>query len=92
MRKCSKCGKTSKEGQYLEVADKIECFNCIKKNKGSLKMHFSKLKPKKISCPYCEATYDYKLRECPKCKGWNPIYDFHFEEFFVNDVENSCLS
>jgi hypothetical protein len=80
MPKCSKCGIIVREGEYLDIDGKIICFDC---NAGREVMTKTE-KPKIITCPYCENEYDIDARICPKCEEYNPIYDFHFFEFFVN--------
>jgi len=41
-------------------------------------------KHKKITCMNCENSYFLKLRRCPKCSTYNPLYDFNLNEFFIN--------
>jgi len=80
MTKCSECGIEVMTGQYVLIDDEAVCLNCTSKIKKKGKIS----KPRIITCPYCHNTYDIRNRKCTKCEEYNPVYDFHFIEFFVN--------
>ncbi len=84
--KCSKCGKAVVPGTYVKENGKVFCFKCAPHRIGAKqkKSFFSRKKTDKISCPNCHTRFAYRKRKCPECGELNPVYEFHFWEFFFN--------